>query len=176
GIRAKARAPSITTDVTMTMRSSVPTSPSLPALFIASWAMSLPRTPSRLLTMSANSEARVNVPRPPTKMPTRIMSWPRKDQWVAVETTVRPVTQTLETAVNMAWWRGVGSPEAEENGKDNKPVKSRITEAKATSARRAGDVLAMLSMKSRARVKIHRPSRSCWPDCQLAGLAVRDWL
>lgn len=109
-------------------------------------------------------------------MPIRMTSCPKKDQWVAVETTVNPVTQTLETAVNMAWWSGVGSPEAEDAGSDRSPVKSRMTKEKATSARRAGEVLAMLSMKSRARVKIHKPSRSGWPGCQLAGVVDRDWL
>ena len=97
----------MTTDVTMTIRSRVPTSPSRPALFMASWAISLPRTPSFLLTMRASSDASVRVPRPPTKMPTRMTSWPKKDQCTAVETTVRPVTQTADTAVNRAWCNGV---------------------------------------------------------------------
>ncbi|CAH0319459.1 hypothetical protein SRABI128_04815 [Microbacterium sp. Bi128] len=69
---------------------------------MASWAISLPRTPSLLLTMSASSDARVKVPRPPTKMPTRITSWPKKDQCTAVETTVSPVTQTADAAVKNA--------------------------------------------------------------------------
>ena len=159
----------------MTIRSSVPTSPSRPA-FMASWAISLPRTPSLLLTMSASSEARVRVPRPPTKMPTRMTSWPKKDQCTAVDTTVRPVTQTADTAVKSAWCRGVTSPVAEDTGSDSKAVKTRITTANAVSARRAGELLAMLSMKSRRRVKIHRPSRSGMPGCQLAGLVDLDWL
>ena len=55
-------------------------------------------------------------------------------------------------------------------------MKTRITTPNAESARRAGEVLAMLSMKSRRRVKIHRPSRSGMPGCQLAGLVDLDWL
>ena len=166
-MRTNARTLSITTEVTITIRSSVPTSPSRPA-FMASWAISLPRTPSLLLTMRASSDASVRVPRPPTKTPTRITSWPKKDQCTAVETTVKPVTQTADTAVKRASSRGVGCPVAEATGKDNKAVKTRITTAKAVSARRAGELLAMPSMKSRRRVKIHRPSRSrrlaaSWP-------------
>ena len=143
---------------------------------MASWAISLPRTPSFLLTMRASSEARVRVPRPPTKMPTRMTSWPKKDQCTAVDTTVRPVTQTADTAVNMAWCSGVKSPVAEDTGRDSRAVNTRITTPNADSARRAGEVLAMLSMKSRRRVKIHRPSRSGVPGCQLAGLLDLDWL
>ena len=95
---------------------------------------------------------------------------------MAVETTVSPVTQTAETAVNMDWCRGVTVPAAEAAGKDSNPVKTRITTAKTVNAKRAGEVLAMLSTKSRTRVKIHRPSRSCWLGCQLVGLVDRDWL
>ena len=160
----------------MTIRSSVPTSPRRPALFMASWAMSLPRTPSFLLTIRASSEASVNVPRPPTKMPIRMISWPKKDQWTAVDTTVRPVTQTAETAVKSAWWIGVKSPVAEAAGSASSPVNRTITTTNALRASRAGEVLAMSSMKSRSRVKIQRPSRSGAAGCQLAGLLDLDWL
>ncbi len=71
GASSSANAISMQTEVVMTTRSRLPTSPSRPA-FMASWAISLPRTPSRLLTISAISEARVRIPKPPTKMPSRI--------------------------------------------------------------------------------------------------------
>ena len=67
-MRASARAASITTEVTITIRSSVPTSPSRPA-FMASWAISLPRTPSLLLTISASSERASKFPGRPRKCP-----------------------------------------------------------------------------------------------------------
>ena len=160
GIIASARAASITTDVTMTIRSSVPTSPRRPA-FMASWAISLPRTPSLLLTMSASSDARVRVPRPPTKMPTRMTSWPKKDQCDGRGNHRQAGDADGGHRSEEGLVQGCGlsrrrRPAAGTAG----AVKTRITTANAVSARRAGELLAMLSMKSRRRVKIHRPSRS----------------
>ena len=86
------------------------------------------------------------------------------------------MTQTADTAVKRAWCSGVACPVAEDTGSESKAVKTRITTPNAESARRAGELFAMPSMKSRRRVKIHRPSRSGMPGCQLAGLVDLDWL
>ena len=125
----------------MTMRSSEPTSPSVEAaeVFMEFCAMSLPRTPSRLETARESTEASVRMPKPPTKTPMIMTSWPKNDQWVAVETTVSPVTHTAETAVNRASCSGVCWPLAVAAGKREQRGEDRDDQRKGESARRAGE-------------------------------------
>jgi hypothetical protein len=48
--------------------------------------------------------------------------WPKGDQWVAISTVVRPVTQIAETAVNIASARFVPSPDAAAMGNMSRDV------------------------------------------------------
>jgi hypothetical protein len=72
-------------------------------------------------------------------MPTRMMAWPKEDQYTPVGTVVRPVTHTAEVAVNRASMNGARSPLAVAAGRLSRAVKMRITPAKTVSASRAGD-------------------------------------
>ncbi len=77
--------------------------------------------------------------------------------------------------MNKAWWMGVTEPSADAAGRESRPVNKRIAKTYAVSANRAGEELAMLSMKSRRPVNIHRPPRSVWTVCQLGGPRELDW-
>lgn len=117
------------------------TSPSPPA-DIPVCARSRVRTPSCRVTDSARSEEIVTIPRPPTWMPARITTCPAVDQWVAVSTVVRPVTDTAEVAVKTASCRWAGTPEAVAHGINRSTVKTAIAPANARSADRAGELYA----------------------------------
>lgn len=49
-------------------------------------------------------------------MPVRMTTWPNVDQYVAVSTTTRPVTQTALVVVNSAVSGSVNCPPAEDTG------------------------------------------------------------
>ena len=61
-------------------------------------------------------------PRAPTWISARITIWPNRDQWSWVETTVNPVTQTAEVAVNRATRRSGSWPSAKESGSASRTV------------------------------------------------------
>ena len=77
-------------------------------------------------------------PRAPAWMSARITIWPNSDQWSWVETTVSPVTQTAEVAVNRAASRSGWLPSASENGSISRIVPNRIRPAKAAMRIRPG--------------------------------------
>ncbi len=167
----------------MTMRSSEPTSPSVEAaeVFMEFCAMSLPRTPRRLETARESTEASVRMPKPPTKTPMIMTSWPKNDQWVAVETTVSPVTHTAETAVNRASCSGVYWPLAVAAGSESSEVKIAMTSAKVTSARRAGErtvnsaeARRHWSRRVRHRAGVRVPAR-CRPADSKEGMFPMVW-
>lgn len=65
-------------------------------------------------------------PRPPTSTSTRITVCPNPLQWVAVSTTVSPVTHTAEVAVNAACNKFVERPAAVERGSRSSAVPAEI--------------------------------------------------
>src|SRR5690606_32949901 len=96
------------------------------------------RTPSRRATSSPSRVAAVMIPYPPTWADTTMMAWPASDQNV-VSTTVRPVTQTADTAVNSATTSGVvPSGSARAAGSSSSRVLTAMAARKATGRRRAG--------------------------------------
>ena len=67
-----------------------------------------------------------------------MMKWPKPDQYVAVSTTAKPVTQTAETAVNRATNAGAAAAPALETGSINAAVPTRIAARNDIGMRRAG--------------------------------------
>ena len=78
------------------------------------------------------------MPRPPTLIATMMITWPSPDQYVAVSTVVRPVTQTADAAVNNASTNGARWPDAVACGRDSSAENSPMTRANTDRARRAG--------------------------------------
>jgi hypothetical protein len=68
----------------------------------------------------------VMYPSPPTWIKARITPWPKGDQKWGVSTTIRPVTQTAEVAVNRAAIRGGLSPTAVAYGSMRRPVPTKM--------------------------------------------------
>ncbi len=64
----------------------------------------------------------VIIPKPPACISNKITVFPKRDQYVAVSLTIRPVTHTAEVAVNKASMKAVGFPEAVAWGKESKIV------------------------------------------------------
>ena len=83
------------------------------------------RRPMRRFIIIAASAMTVITPRPPIWMPARSTQRPKTDQWVAVSTTTRPVTQTALVAVNSAVSGSVHVPARLEAGS----ISSRVTSA-----------------------------------------------
>ena len=75
-------------------------------------------------------------------MPSRMTTSPKIDQCCAMSTTVSPVTQTADTAVNRLSASGVIWPVCEEMGRASNAVKSRMRTVKTMIAKRDGDDLA----------------------------------
>lgn len=89
--------------------------------------------PRRLEAMTASSVARVITPIPPTWRATNTIRCPAGDQWVAMSSVVRPVTQMAEVAVKRASASGVASPLAAAKGIINRPVVTPTRKIKTTT-------------------------------------------
>src|SRR5690606_34517806 len=81
---------------------------------------------------------------------------PKPDQYVAVDTVVRPVTHTAETAVKSASTNGARSPVCVAAGSESRAATTATIPAKTSSASRAGDWRARWSTTSRS------PPSSLW--------------
>lgn len=89
--------------------------------------------------MTMTSRVAVDMtPRPPIWIIARMTSSPKVDQWVAVSTVTRPVTQVAEVAVNSAVSRSVDSPGSAASGVIRAAVPAAITTAKPSMTVRAG--------------------------------------
>ena len=73
---------------------------------------------------SPRIEASVSTPMPPISTPMKMKTCPNGDQYVAMSTVDRPVTQITETAVNSASTNGACSPEVVAIGSENSTVKT----------------------------------------------------
>jgi hypothetical protein len=79
------------------------------------------------------------IPKPPSWIRPRMLACPNPDQYVGVSTTVNPVTQTAEVAVNSAVRKGAEAPlPAREIGSHSSSVPIAIASANATATSRAG--------------------------------------
>ena len=83
--------------------------------------------------------ARVTTPKPPMKIPSAMTEWPKGDQYVAVSTTVKPVTQTAEIAVKRISMKGARSVEAVAMGSARSEVIKAMSMTKTINASRAGE-------------------------------------
>ena len=151
GYRRAARAASMKRAERATVVSSWPTSPrrtvwlslTTPPCarsgFVSPAAMSLARSPRRFEMSIPMREARVSTPRAPMLTPMNTTTCPNGDQWLAMSTVARPVTQIVETAVKSASLSGVTVPLADAIGSENSTVNTRISSAKTAMANRDGD-------------------------------------
>ena len=69
-------------------------------------------------------------PSPPIWIRIKMITWPKKDQCVAVSCTIKPVTQTAEVDVKSVWLNGVTLPSDAEMGSINSNAPKRITPKK----------------------------------------------
>jgi hypothetical protein len=60
--------------------------------------------------------ARVMYPRPPAWISSMITTWPKKEKWTGVSSTIKPVTHTAEVDVKRASMNRVPCPETVESG------------------------------------------------------------
>ncbi len=97
-------------------------------------------------------------PSPPTLMATRMTTWPKPDQYVAVSTVTSPVTQTADTAVNSASTNGARWPLAVATGSESRPVTRTMTLAKTVIASRAGELRPTSSTRARVRANAPAPA------------------
>lgn len=97
--------------------------------------------------------------------PTKITAMPNGDQWVAMSTVARPVTQIVETAVNSASARGVTVRSADAAGSDSSAVKTRMSAAKMTIAKRDGEeVVSSLRLRAIERAVNRERNAVVLPD------------
>ncbi len=130
-----------------------PRTSSNPMAFASAAAVSRPAT----LILRASSRpiipAEIMIPNPPIWISSMMTTWPNPVQCVAVSTTVSPVTQTADVAVNSASKKFVTDPERDEIGSMSNPVPSSVATAKAATTLRAGR-----TRRTRARAELSLPS------------------
>ena len=78
------------------------------------------------------------IPNPPIWIRSMITTWPKVLQYVAVSTTMRPVTQTAEVDVNAAVRKDAPPSSVVATGSIRSAEPTRIATAKATPISRAG--------------------------------------
>ncbi len=78
------------------------------------------------------------IPRPPIWMRSMMTIWPKGEKYVAVSTTIRPVTQTADVAVKKASTRERSLPGWTAMGSESRIVPNRISAAKPETSTWAG--------------------------------------
>ena len=78
------------------------------------------------------------IPKPPTWISSRMTTWPKPLQYVAVSTVIRPVTQTALVAVNSAVTSGAPSSPARDTGSISSSVPTTTAVPKARTITWAG--------------------------------------
>lgn len=109
-----------------------------PRLRPSAWASSRVRMPRRWDTIRASMVAAVTIPKPPSWTSSMIMVWPNPDQYVAVSTTVIPVTQTADVDVNSAVMNGACPCPARDAGSQSSRVPTAMAPRNAIGTSRAG--------------------------------------
>jgi hypothetical protein len=134
-----------------TARTKTPTSPSRETP-VSEAVNTFERRPKRREAASDSKEPRVITPRPPTCTPAKITAWPKSDQYSAVGTVVKPVTQTAEVAVKTASTMFGEYGPARATGRPNRAATAKMTKVNAATAKRAGEMWARRSPNPRGRV------------------------
>ena len=123
------------------MRTTPRTSPrtsSSPKLLTSAAAVMRDRRDILRMTARPITEANVMMPKPPTWIRARMMTWPNGVQYVAVSTTVSPVTQTADVAVKAAIRNGVPPGPGVEIGIMSSTVPTRMAPANPATTTCAG--------------------------------------
>ena len=114
------------------------TSPLIESIFNASLIISLSFKVIFLPRITKINVAEVIKPRAPTRIRNIITNWPKTLKYVPVSTTVSPVTQTAEAAVNNASMK-LTPPVTVAKGSNNKAVPVAIIKTNPAARKRAGD-------------------------------------
>src|SRR5690606_10171224 len=131
-------ASSTTTAIAKVLRMIRRRSPRLSVGLSSACVISLPRSPSLLLTSSPRNAVLVMMPIPPTCIANRSTTWPKPDQCEGMSSVLRPVTVMAEVAVNSASRNPVRPVPCFATGSISSTVTTAMKTAKVTGTRRIG--------------------------------------
>ena len=134
-----------------------PRTSSNPTAFASLAVFSRDRTDMRRARSRPIRAAKIMMPSPPSWMSSMMTTCPNGLQNVGVSTTVSPVTQTAEVAVNSASTNDGDSPAAVEIGSISSAVPTSTAEPKPTTTACSG------CSRAAARRDIRRPGRNLAP-------------